>query len=57
MLRAIGVIIFGVVAYTGLMLAAGSWPPSYAAAAAFLVSLIGFAALAWWFAPERNRGR
>jgi hypothetical protein len=30
-------------------------PPNYAAAATFLVPLIGFAAVAWGFVPERKR--
>jgi hypothetical protein len=42
-------------AYTVLIPAAGHLPPSYAAGAAFLVPLIGFAAVAWAFVPDRNR--
>jgi hypothetical protein len=41
--------VFLVLAYTVLMLAAEHLPPNYAAAASFLVPLIGFAAVAWAF--------
>ena len=41
MLRALGAIVFAVLAYTVLMLAAGHLPPSYASGAAFLAPLIG----------------
>jgi len=51
MLRVFGAIVFIVLAYTVLMLAAGHLPPS----AAFLVPLIGLAAAWWTFAPERKR--
>jgi hypothetical protein len=46
MLRTLGAIVFLVLAYTVLVLAAGHLPSDYAAAAAFLVPLIGLAA-AW----------
>ena len=44
MLRIVGAIVFGVLAYTVLMLAAGHLPSNYAAGAAFIVPLIGLAA-------------
>jgi hypothetical protein len=55
MLRAVGVIIFMVLAYTVLMLGVGRLPPSYGAGAAILVPLIGLAAAWWAFAPDRKR--
>ena len=42
-------------AATVLMLAAGHLPPNYSAGAAFLAPLIGFAAVAWAFVPDRKR--
>jgi hypothetical protein len=50
MLRAVGAIVFLVLAYTVLMLGVGRLPPSYGAGAAILVPLIGLAAAAWAFA-------
>jgi hypothetical protein len=54
MLRVSGAIVFLVLAHTVLMLAAGL-PANYAAGATILVPVIGFAAVAWAFVPERNR--
>jgi hypothetical protein len=55
MRRAIGAIVFLVLAYTVRTLAVEHLPANYAAGAAFLVPLIGFAAVAWAFVPERKR--
>ena len=55
MLRAISAIVFLVLAYTVPMLAVEHLPPNYASGAAVLVPLVGFAAVAWAFVPERKR--
>jgi drug/metabolite transporter (DMT)-like permease len=55
MFQAVAAIVFIVLAYTVLMLAAGYLPPSYAAGAVFLVPLIGVVAAWWAFAPGRRR--
>jgi hypothetical protein len=44
-----------VLAYTVLTLIVEHLPPSYATAVTFIVPLIGFAAVAWAFVPERKR--
>lgn len=55
MLRILGAIIFVVLAYAVLMLAAGRLSPAYVSGAAFLAPLIGLAAAWWAFAPDRKR--
>jgi drug/metabolite transporter (DMT)-like permease len=55
MLQAIGAIVFVVLAYTVLMLAAGQLSPSYAAGVAFLAPLVGLVAAWWAFSPGRRR--
>jgi len=54
-LRLVGAIVFLVLVYTVLMLAVAHLPPNYAAGGAFLVPLIGFAAVAGAVVPERRR--
>jgi len=57
MLRAIGAIVFVVLAYTVLMLSANVLPATYRVGAAFLMPLIGLAAAWWVFEPNRNAPR
>lgn len=55
MLQAVGAIVFLVLAYTVLALFAEHLPPAWASGAAFLVPLIGVAAVAFAFAPGGKR--
>ncbi len=55
MLQAVGVIIFLVLAYTVLLLAAERLGPSYSAAAAMLIPVLGIAGVAWFFHGQRGR--
>jgi hypothetical protein len=55
MLQAIGAIIFIVLAYTVLMLAAQHLLPSWQAGVPFFVPLIAVAGAAWAFAPKGSK--
>ncbi len=55
MLQVIDIILSIALAYTVLMLGATSPLPNYMAEALLLPPLIGLAAAAWGFAPERKR--
>jgi hypothetical protein len=53
--RSLGAIVFIVLDYMAIVLFALDLPPSYATAGALLGPLIGFAAVAWAFVPDRKR--
>jgi hypothetical protein len=57
MLQAVGAIVFIVVAYTVLALAAQHLPPAWQTGVPFLVPLIALAGAAWAFAPSKGRKR
>jgi len=55
MLRAVGAIVFLVLASTVAVLATEPLPEGYSTAVAFLLPLTGFVAAWWAFAPDRKR--